>query len=149
LLAATDWFDGKLAVYLNQKSRIGPRLDSIADVMLYACLLIGGAWLIRELLWTARFFVLAAVASYGVSVSASYLKFRRFPAYHTRAAKTSWFLTLAAAVGVLLFEWEWMLLVPLIAVTLTNIEATCITLVANAPMSNVPSIWHASHKRTA
>src|SRR5687767_10584863 len=48
VLAATDWLDGKLAVYLDQKSRIGPQLDSIADLMLYASLLIGGAWLVRE-----------------------------------------------------------------------------------------------------
>jgi CDP-diacylglycerol--glycerol-3-phosphate 3-phosphatidyltransferase len=43
LLLLTDWLDGKISILLDQRTVLGARLDSIADAVLYACLLVGTA----------------------------------------------------------------------------------------------------------
>ncbi len=142
-LAMTDWFDGKLAILLDQRSVLGARLDSWADATLYAALLFGvvvmyGSILRAELVWVA-----AAVGSYAVSTLAGFWKYKRWPSYHTRAAKISWFLT-AVAVIALFTEWAlWPLRVAAVAVVLTNIEALLITIVNPAWRADVTSIYHA------
>ncbi|NIP58856.1 MAG: CDP-alcohol phosphatidyltransferase family protein, partial [Gemmatimonadetes bacterium] len=40
-LMATDWIDGKLAIWLDQRSSLGARIDSAADVVMYGSLLVG------------------------------------------------------------------------------------------------------------
>jgi len=49
-LAMTDWVDGKLARALDQRSLIGPKLDSAADVTIYAMFLFAVAWLRADVL---------------------------------------------------------------------------------------------------
>ena len=146
-LAMTDWVDGKLAILLNQRSVLGARLDSWADAVLYTALVFGimilyGDTLRHELIWIG-----AAVLSYLVSAAAGIRKYGRWPSYHTRAAKTSWFLT-AVAVIALFFEWSlWPLRIAAAAVTITNIEALAITLVSPEWRSDVVSIYHAMRDR--
>jgi len=148
-LAMTDWVDGKLAILLNQRSVFGARLDSWADAALYAALLIGtvmiyGATLRFELAW-----IIAALASYLISTAAGFWKYRRWPSYHTRAAKTSWFLIMLGAIG-LFTDWSlWPLRVALAAVTITNLEALSITIVSPAWRADVTSIYHAWRDRGA
>ncbi len=142
-LAMTDWFDGKLAVLLNQRTIIGARLDSWADAALYAALLFGlivmyGDVLLQELTWIAP-----ALLSYLVSTLAGFWKYRRWPSYHTRAAKTSWLLT-AVAVIALFVDWAtWPLRVASVAITLTNLEAIGITVLLPSWRADVTSIYHA------
>ena len=45
VLLFDDWLDGKLAIWLQQQTTFGARLDSVADAVLYASLLFGIAWL--------------------------------------------------------------------------------------------------------
>ena len=76
-----------------------------------------------------------------ISTVAGLCKYRRWPSYHTRAAKTSWFLILVGAVC-LLGEWTlWPLRVALAAVTLTNLEALLITIVLPTWRADVGSIF--------
>ena len=151
LLLLDDWLDGKLAIWLKQQTTFGARLDSAADATLYACLLLGvvrlkGDYLSEEIAWIA-----AAVGSYAVTTLAGLAKFRRIPSYHTRGAKVSWLLV-AVAVG-MLFLWEphahWPLRVAMAGVSLTNLEATLITLLLPAWQPNVLSIFHARRHLTA
>lgn len=146
-LALTDWLDGKLAVLLRQKSVLGARLDSWADAALYAALLFGALWLHGATLRAELGWILAAVASYAVSTLAGFLKYERWPSYHTRAAKISWFLIAAAAVC--LFEgWSvWPLRVAAIAILLTNLEAVAITIISPDWRADVESIVHALRER--
>jgi len=148
-LAMTDWVDGKLAILLNQRTVLGARLDSWADAALYTALLFGivkmyGASLQSELGWIGT-----AVFSYLISTAAGLWKYRRWPSYHTRAAKTSWFLT-AIAVIALFTGWSmWPLRVAAVAVTLTNIEALMITIVSPNWRADVTSVYHAWRDRKA
>jgi CDP-diacylglycerol--glycerol-3-phosphate 3-phosphatidyltransferase len=142
-LAMTDWVDGKLAILLNQRTEFGARLDSWADAALYAALLFGavtlyGATLRSELVWIS-----AALVTYLVSTAAGFWKYRRWPSYHTRAAKTSWFLIFVAVIA-LFSDWAlWPLRVAAVAVTITNIEAVLITIISPAWCTDVTSVFHA------
>ncbi|MBL4820366.1 MAG: CDP-alcohol phosphatidyltransferase family protein [Gammaproteobacteria bacterium] len=147
-LGMTDWVDGKLAILLNQRTIIGARLDSWADAALYAALLFGaitmyGATLRGELIW-----IVAAIATYVISTAAGFWKYKRWPSYHTRAAKTSWFFIAVAAIG--LFS-DWSLLplrIAMVAVTLTNLEALLITMISPTWQVDVTSVYHAWRDRS-
>jgi len=142
-LAMTDWFDGKLAILLDQRSVLGARLDSWADATLFAALLFGVVVMYTSTLQAELVWVVAAVSSYVISTLAGFWKYQRWPSYHTRAAKTSWFLT-AVAVIALFTGWEiWPLRVAAVAVTLTNIEALLITIISPRWRIDVTSIYHA------
>lgn len=146
-LTLTDWLDGKLAILLKQTSVLGARLDSWADAILYGALLFGALWLYGATLRAELAWILAAVASYAVSTAAGFWKYGRWPSYHTRAAKTSWFL-IAAGVVCFFGEWAvWPLRVALAAVTLTNLEAVTITLVSDNWRANVESVFHVLRER--
>ena len=147
-LAVTDWVDGKLAILLNQRSVFGARLDSWADAALYAALTFGavtmhGASLRSEFAW-----VIAALATYLISTAAGFWKYRRWPSYHTRAAKTSWLLIMVGAAGLFL-DWAlWPLRIALVAITITNVEAILITIVSPTWRADVTSIYHAWRDRS-
>ncbi|RMF41244.1 MAG: CDP-alcohol phosphatidyltransferase family protein [Planctomycetota bacterium] len=128
-LAATDWVDGKLAIWLDQRSTFGARLDSWADAMLYCCLLLGGGWLLSDRLLEEWPWVAAAVGSYAVSTLAGFWKFGKWPSYHTRGAKISWFLITVGALCFLLDLSRIPFRIAMVSVSLTNVEATMITLV--------------------
>lgn len=143
MLASTDWLDGRLARLLNQRSRYGPKLDSIADVMMYIGLLFGAVWLFGDRLLAESLLIGAVVVSYFGACLASLLKFRELPSYHTMAAKFSWFLMVCAGAALFL-EWSvWPLRFALFAVTATNVESMLITLTLRRRRENVPSIFHA------
>jgi CDP-diacylglycerol--glycerol-3-phosphate 3-phosphatidyltransferase len=146
-LAMSDWVDGKLAILLNQRSAWGPSLDSWADAALYLALLIGAVLLRGDVLQSELQWLLPALGSYALSTLAGCWKYRRWPSYHTRAAKTSWFLILVGA-GCLLGGWSvWPLRIALAAVALTNLEALLITILASGWRSDVESVFQILRER--
>lgn len=146
-LAMTDWLDGKLAILLNQRTVFGARLDAWADAALYAALLFGAVTMYGDVLQSELVWIAAAVAGYFVSVAAGLWKYRRWPSYHTRASKTSWFLTIVAAVA-LINGWAlWSLRVAAMAVAITNLEAIVITIISPVWRADVTSVFHAWRAR--
>lgn len=146
-LLASDWLDGKLARLLNQRSRIGPRLDSFADGCMYAAMVVGLWWLRQEAVWEVRWFIFAVAVSYAVLVVAGMWRFGRLPTYHTRGAKTSWLLI---GVGVIVLFADgpaWPFGLGLIAVVLTNVEALAISFVLRRYRDDVTSIFEAVRRR--
>jgi cardiolipin synthase len=149
LLLLSDWLDGKLAILWNQKTIFGARLDSAADAAMYATMLFGTLWLkwdfvTREWMWIA-----AALGSYVVTTSAGLLKYGRIPSYHTRAAKTCWLLISIAMITVFADGPAWPFRLAMVAVVLTNLEATAMTAMLPTWNTNVPSLWHARKLRPA
>lgn len=146
-LEFTDWLDGKLAVWLDQRSTFGARLDSVADLVMYAVLLLGlllleGDVLAREWPW-----LVPALGGYVVSWVASLLKFRSMPSYHTLTAKGSYFLVIGATVSLLALDLAWPVRVAAAGVAVANLEAVLLTLVLDAPRSDVPSIFTVARPR--
>ncbi len=126
-LTLTDWIDGKLAKWLDQRSELGARIDTVADVVMYAALLLG-IGLLKEALVRAEWpWIVAGCAAYALSFGASMLKFGRPPSYHTRLAKTSWLLALLTVIALFTVEWVWPFRLTAAVVTLANLEATVIT----------------------
>ncbi len=149
VLAMTDWLDGKLAILLNQRSVLGARLDSWADAALYAALLFGALWLHGADLRSELGWIIPPVATYAVSTLAGFWKYQRWPSYHTRAAKTSWFLIIVGAVC-LFGGWAlWPLRTALTAVTLTNLEALLITILSPTWRADVNSVIKVLRDRKA
>lgn len=142
VLEMTDWFDGRLAIALNQRTTFGARLDSAADVTLATAALFAGLWLHWTALQAELVWIGSAIGTYWISSIFGLIKFRQVPAYHTFAAKKCWGL-ITIGVVCLFAEWHlWPLRVALIAVTLTNLEAISITAALRAPRVDVTSLWH-------
>lgn len=146
-LSLSDWVDGKLARWLHQRSDLGARLDSTADTVLYAAL-IGGAFILswerlqHELIWLG-----VAIGSYAVTTGAGLWKYGRVPAYHTYGAKTTQWLALIAGICLVL-DWSvWPMRIAVIAVTLTNLEATAITCVLKQWQADVLTVFHVWPRR--
>jgi cardiolipin synthase len=149
VLLMTDWFDGKLAILLHQKSVYGARLDSIADAALYTATLFGLGWLKWDLIQQEAAWLIAALVSYALTSGAGLLKYGRIPSYHTRAAKTCWLLVGLATVSTLA-DWSvWPLRIASGAVVLTNLEAVAITAVLPDWTTEVRTLAAALRKRKA
>ncbi len=141
-LLVLDWLDGRLARWFHWETPLGARLDSIADATFYAGLLVAVVLLKGEVIREEWIWITVAVGSYVVNVAASLLRFHAFPSYHTRMAKTSWFLMVIAVLA-LFADWSvWPLRLAMIAVVLTNVEATALTWILPERRSNVLSIFH-------
>jgi CDP-diacylglycerol--glycerol-3-phosphate 3-phosphatidyltransferase len=147
LLAFTDLIDGKLAIWLNQRTTFGARFDSIADAAMYGALLFGCVWLKGAVLAAEAPWIVAALACYALSCLAALIKFGRLPSHHARSAKAAWLVSVAAGVA-LLSDWAvWPLRAAAVAVSLANLESTAITLLTNRWQADVPTVWHVIRRR--
>jgi len=141
-LSLSDWIDGKLARWLNQRSDFGARLDSASDSILYACLLIGSLILKWDVLQHELVWIGVGLGSYALTTGYGLWKYGRVPSYHTYGAKTTQWLVLGGAVAMLLDVSVWPLRVAVIAGTLTNLEATAMTYRLPVWTADVLSIRH-------
>lgn len=139
-LELTDLLDGFLARTLHQQTAFGTRVDSVADLVMYTCLLAGlvvmeGGLLLGEWPWMA-----AAVLAYALSWASSLAKFGRVPSYHTWAAKASSFLVVAAVVVLVLRSDPLGVRVAAVVVTLANLEAILLTRILDQARPDLPSV---------
>jgi len=146
-MVLTDWFDGWLARRLDQRSRFGARLDSLADAVLYATLLPALWWLRPEVIREQWPWMAAAGAAYTAGLAAAWVRFRVLPIYHTRAAKIGAWLVTACAAVVLLGGPAWLVWVGCGWMLVTNVEMIAISLVLPHARRDVPSLWHAVRHR--
>jgi len=147
-LLLTDWIDGKLARWLGQQTAFGAKLDTFADIALYASLVIGLAKLEPAPLFNAWPWIVAAGGSYAASVLASIMKFKCWPSYHTRGAKIAWSLASVAAICLLVDGPTWPLRAAAAFVVMVNAEAIAITAALDQPRNDVPSLMHARRRRS-
>jgi cardiolipin synthase (CMP-forming) len=143
VMVVSDWIDGKLARWLNQRTEFGARLDSVADVAMYAAVLYSLWWMKWDFVREEAAWIGVAVISYVLSCAVGFARMGRWPNYHTRAAKISWLLMGIAILAVFGDYSVWPARVALAAVTLTNVEATAITLLLGEWRADLPSIYHA------
>jgi CDP-diacylglycerol--glycerol-3-phosphate 3-phosphatidyltransferase len=146
-LLLTDWLDGKIAILFELRTPLGARLDSLADIILYAALVPSVWWLRPEFVRSDAALLALTLLSYVISAIVGLARFGRLPAYHTRAAKTCWLLIGIGAVVVFAGGPSWPIRIALVAVILTNLEATAISLVLPEWKTDVVSIYHALRSR--
>lgn len=146
LLAGTDLIDGKLAIWLNQRTTFGARFDSIADAAMYGALLFGCVWFKGDVLAAEATWIVAALGCYAISCLSAGIKFHRLPSHHTYSAKAAWLLTVLAAVA-LLGDWaSWPLRVAAVAVSLANLESASITLLSDRWQADVATVWRSARR---
>lgn len=143
----TDIMDGLAARVLHQTSAFGARLDSWADVTIYAVVAIGGWWLWPDIVRREAPFVAAVVASYTVPTLVGLAKFRTLTSYHTWSVKVA-----AALIGLsvlLMFAggpaWPFRMATPVSV--LAAVEEIAITLALPELRSDVRSIFHVLRAR--
>ena len=147
ILITTDLIDGPIARKLHQRSDLGAHLDSIADLTLNSCLLVGVTILCWDVLQHELFLVGAGVASYGLSVLFGFWKYRRLVAYHTYIAKSTQWLAMIAAVCLVLDWSTWPFRVAAIAAIVGNLEAIAITGVLAKWQTDVPTLFRVWPKK--
>ena len=104
-MTVTDWLDGRLAILLDQRSDIGPRLDSVADMLMYSALLVSALLLDADRLASEWPWIVVPIATYLAAGSLSLAKFGRWPHHPTAMAKVSWGLMLVGGIAFLI-EWS-------------------------------------------
>jgi len=148
VLIMTDWVDGKIAIAWKQRTTLGARLDSLADITFYTSVLFTLWWLKSDLLVAEGFWIIPALVAYAASCLIGLIKFRVIPTYHTRGAKTGWLLAGLAIPLVLGWDLAWPLRVVGIWILGVNGEAILITLALRRSAVDVPSIYHAMKLRS-
>ena len=83
----SDMLDGYFARKLQQTSELGARLDSWADMLTYAAMILGIYLLWPIIFEQQKIFLLAATLSYILPVMLALSRFGSFPSYHTWGAK--------------------------------------------------------------
>lgn len=141
-LSLSDWIDGKLARALHQRSDFGARIDSTADAALYTALIAGAFFLSWETLRYELIWLAVGIGSYLLTTGAGLLKYNRVPSYHTYGAKGTQWLALIAGIALVLGWSVWPMRIAVIAVTLTNLEATAITYVLKEWRADVSTLFH-------
>jgi CDP-diacylglycerol--glycerol-3-phosphate 3-phosphatidyltransferase len=139
-MAVSDWVDGKIAVRFDQRSEIGPWLDSLADGVMYAALLFAAVLLDAERLHSEWPWVVAPITLYLVAGVFSVAKFRRWPVHHTRMAKLSWGAMFVGAIAFLGAWSPWPLRAALLGGALASLQSMLITRVLPEWRSDVPSV---------
>ena len=147
ILSLSDWIDGKLARWLNQRSDFGARFDSFADSVLYAALFFGMFWLRWEILKSEAGWWIVAFLSYLLTTSFGLWKYGKIPSYHTWSAKISQWLILVGAVALLLDFSIWPFRIAMLGVVLTNLEATAMTWYLKDWRADVLTILHVLQER--
>lgn len=143
VLAVSDLIDGPIARLLDQRSDLGAGLDSLADLLLSSCLVVGVSILCWDVMEREIVYVGVAVASYIVASGYGYWKFKRVPSFHTYSAKATHLLVAISGTCLVLGWSVWPLRAAAIAVLLTNIESLAISRKLTRWKTDVPSIFHA------
>ncbi|WP_126453622.1 CDP-alcohol phosphatidyltransferase family protein [Sulfuriflexus mobilis] len=139
----TDVLDGFLARTLNQVTKLGARLDSWGDFIIYTTLVVAAWWLWPEIIIEEIIAVLAIIISFAIPVAIGLIKFRTLTSYHTWAVKIAVFITIVSYV-VTFMDWaRWPIYVAATVAVLAAIEEIAITLVMRHEHADVRSIWHA------
>jgi len=132
-----DAIDGPIARYLQQSSVQGARLDTLADSLLYAALVIG-VWQLWPWIFTGqRLFILIAASSMVLPLLVALLKFRTYTSYHTWLVKFATVWMACGAFLLILGGPDWLFQAACIISAIAGVEQIVITLLLDRPRSDV------------
>ena len=149
LLAAigSDAVDGWIARRFDAHSALGVRLDSAADYAIYIAVPLGGWWLWPELVTREAAWFALVVVGYALPGAVALLRFRRLAAYHTWSAKLAVVLLSVAVLVLFAGGPAWPLHVGAPVAFVAGLEQTLITLLADRPRDDLPTVVHAWRTR--
>lgn len=136
----TDVLDGTIARTFNLQSRLGAKLDSLADFAVYMSLPLC-AWLLwPDVIQREIFFVLAIVLSILIPVLLGILKFGSYPSYHTWLTKLAAVAMACASIYLFIGGPAWSFRLAAMLCVLAATEEVLITFLLKSPRSNVRSV---------
>ena len=139
----TDAIDGYLARMLDQVTALGTQLDSWADMVTYAAMLIGLVLIWPEIYASEAMFIMIAFSFWLFSSLVCLARFRCFPNYHTYAAKLMAVASVPAYFLAVLTNEPLYLRVIFIGYLWVAIEQVFITSVLLQWRGNISGIWQA------
>ena len=145
---ASDVLDGFLARRFGLASELGARLDSWADLTLYAALPACAYWLWPEVVRAQLPYVGLIALAYLAPIGVGWLKFGRMPCYHTWGAKATAAIMPVALVFLFVFDQPWLFHAATGLFLMVAVEEILITAVLLQWRPNVPTFLHAVATRT-
>lgn len=142
---ATDALDGFVARLTGQVSELGATLDSYADVIIYATIVIAAWWLWPDLMQQEIVFVSLIVCSYLLPALVGIAKFGSFTSYHTFTVKVAAVCVAASIYLLFLFELALPFEITAFICVLAAFEECAITLILREKRSNISSLWAVLH----
>jgi len=136
----SDMLDGYFARKLQQTSELGARLDSWADMLTYAAMILGIYLLWPIIFEQQKIFLLAATLSYILPVMLALSRFGSFPSYHTWGAKLAAVLLAPAFYLLILADNQLFFRAVIVFHAVVAIEEIAITFILKRPRTNVSSI---------
>ena len=140
IAACSDAIDGAVARRMGVQSTAGAMLDSIADVVYLAALLIALVpymnWPVWIILWLAAITVLRLS-----TLVAGVIRWRQLVPLHTWANKATGMLVMATPFLLVSMRAEWVIAVVAAAATIVSLEEAAIVVTASAPNRDVTSIF--------
>ena len=145
---ATDVLDGPIARARNQCTRIGARLDSVADLLTYIAALVGIFQFEYEAIKQHLLIFYIFVATLVLMGLISFIRFGQDPAFHLYSFKINSLLQAICIFYILVLGFS----KPLYYFTmgfgiLAGLEAIAIALVLDKPVSDAKSLYSVLHER--
>ncbi len=144
----TDVLDGFIARSFGMQTRLGAKLDSLADFAVYMAIPVC-AWLLwPDVIRQEMIFVIAVVCSILLPVMVGIIKFGSYPSYHTWLTKIAAGVMAIASIILFLGGPAWIFRVAAILCLCAAIEEIIITFLLPKPRSNVRGLWSVlNHRR--
>jgi CDP-diacylglycerol--glycerol-3-phosphate 3-phosphatidyltransferase len=137
----SDMLDGYFARRLHQTTELGARLDSWADMLTYAVMILGLYFIWPQLFFEQIIYICLAALSYILPVLLSLYRFAVFPSYHTWGAKLTAVLIAPAYYLLVLYEYQTFFQLVILFHLLVAVEEMAITLILKRPKTNIHSIF--------
>jgi len=139
----TDAIDGYLARRFNQVTELGAQLDSWADLIIYAVMLLGLWKLWPEIFAREDIYLLFAFSGWLVPLLVCLARFRKFPSFHTLGAKLAALCLTPCYFIATIWDFSLPFRLVLVFYLLVALEQLLITVVLPHWQSNVSSLRRA------
>lgn len=136
----TDAIDGPIARRLGKETRIGPQLDTWADVSIYLSAPLAAWWLWPDLIRREAPYFALIIGSIVLPMLAGLIKFRTTTSYHTRLVKIAAVCTTLSSLILFLKLTPLPFRVSAVLCVLSGLEEILITLAIDKPRSNIRSL---------
>jgi CDP-diacylglycerol--glycerol-3-phosphate 3-phosphatidyltransferase len=143
----SDCLDGVLARLLHAQTVLGARLDAAADTATYLVLFLAVLWLWPDFITAHSLLLAAALALYIVNHAWALARFRKLPAYHTWAGKTSAVLMAAGMLLWFVCDIGTLFTAAVVVSLVSVVEQLAITASLPRWQADVPTLVHALRLR--
>jgi len=138
----TDAADGWIARSCGLQSKLGARLDSLGDSLIWCAGLAGLIAFQRDVLAAQRWLIGAVVAGWMLENVLAWLRYRRLSSFHTVLSKIAGVL-LSVYIGVLFLfgHWNWLLCLAATASFLASAEELWLLALLPRWRADVKGVW--------